>query len=59
LTPGGDRVAYMDTEQVEKYGSDAARGIKGNPRRWVVKKHVSHVDEVHMTQPVWFIAAKQ
>jgi len=57
VTEGGDRVADMDTEHVEKDGSDAARGTKGNPRRWVVKNHVSHVDEVHMTQPVGFITA--
>ena len=57
VTPGGDRVANMDTEHVETDGSDAARGTKGNPRRWNVKKHVSHVDEVHMTRTVGFIAA--
>jgi len=38
---GGDRVADMDTDHVEKDGSDAARGTKRNPRRWVIKKHVS------------------
>ena len=45
VTPGGYRVADMDTEHVEKDSSDAVRGTKGNLRRWVVKKHVSHVDE--------------
>ena len=30
VTPGRDRVADTDTEYVEKYGSEAARGIKGN-----------------------------
>ena len=59
MTPGGDRAANMDTEHVEKDGSDAVRGTKGNPRRWVVKKHVSHVNEVHMTRPVGFFAAKK
>jgi len=59
VTPGGDRVANMDTEHVEKDGSVAARGIKGNLQRWVVNKHVTHVDKVHMTQPVGFIAAKK
>jgi len=57
VTPGGDRVANMDTEHVEKDGSDADRGTKGNPRRWVVKKYVSHVDEVHMTQSVRVVIA--
>ena len=33
VTPSGDRVADMDTEHVEKDGSDAARGTKENPRR--------------------------
>ena len=47
MTPGRDRVADMDIEHVEKDGSDATKGTNGNPRRWVVKKHVSHVDEVH------------
>ena len=42
---GGDRVVDMDIKQVEKGGSDAARGTKGNPRRWIVKKHIYHVDE--------------
>jgi len=55
---GGDRVADMDTEHIEKDDSDTVRGTKGNPRRWVVKNYVSHVDEVHMTRPVGFIAAK-
>jgi len=59
VTPGRDRVVDMNTEHVEKDGSDAVRGTKGNPRRWVVKKHVSHVDDVHMTQPVGFVAAKK
>ena len=59
MTPGGDRVADMHTEHVEKGGSDAARGTKGNLRRWVVKKHVSYVDEANMTRPVGFIAAKK
>jgi len=59
VTPSGDRVADMDSEHVEKDGSDVARGTKGNPRRWVVKKYVSRVDEVHMTQLVGFIAAKK
>ena len=49
----------MDTEHVEKDGSDSTRETKGNTQRWVVKKHVSHVDEVHMTQPVGFVAAKK
>ena len=49
----------MDTETVEKDGSDVARATKGNPRRWLVKKHVFHVDEVHMTRPVGFVAAKK
>ena len=30
---GGDRAADMDTEHVEKDGSDAVRGTKGNSRR--------------------------
>jgi len=59
VTPGGDRVADMDTKHVEKDDSDAARRTKGNPRKWVVKKHVSHVDEVHMTRPVGFVTAKK
>ena len=59
VTPGGDRVADMDTEHVEKDGSDAVRGTKGNPRRWVIKKHVSHVGEVHMTRPIEFVVAKR
>ena len=33
VTPGGDRGADMDTEHVEKDGSDVARGTKENPRR--------------------------
>ena len=49
----------MDTEYVEKDGSDVARGTKGNPRRCVVKKHIPHVDKVHMTWPVGFVAAKK
>ena len=59
VTPGGDRVANMDIEHVEKDGSVAARGTKGNLRRWVVKKHVSHIDEVHMTRLVGFVATKK
>ena len=59
VTPGRDRVDDMDTEHVEKNDSDAARGTKGNRRMWVVKKHVSHVDEVHMTRPVRFITARK
>ena len=31
VTPGGDRLADMDTEPVEKVDSDAVRGTKGNP----------------------------
>jgi len=31
VTPGEDRVADIDTEHVEKGGSYAARGTKGNP----------------------------
>jgi len=31
VTPGGDRVADMNTEHIEKVGSVAARGTKGNP----------------------------
>jgi len=58
VAPHGDRVADMNTEHVEKDSLDAAKGTKGNPQRWVVKKHVSHVDEVYMTRPVRFIAAK-
>ena len=38
----------MDTDHIKKDGSDAVRGTKGNLQRWVIKKHVSHVDEVHM-----------
>ena len=30
VTPSGNRVVDMDTEDVEKDGSDAARGTKGN-----------------------------
>ena len=30
MIPGGDRVADMDTEHVEKDGSDAARETKEN-----------------------------
>jgi len=59
VIPGGDRVGDMDTEHVEKDGSNVVKGTKGNPRRWVVKKHVSHVDEIHMTRPVGFVAAKK
>ena len=59
VTPGGDRVANMDTEHVEKDGSDAARGTKENPRRWVIKIHASHVDEVHITRLVGFVAARR
>ena len=40
----------MDTEYVEKVGSVAARATKENPQKWVVKKHGSQVDEVHMTR---------
>ena len=58
-TLGGDRVVDMDTEHIEKDGSDTIKGTKGNPQRWVVKKHVSHVDEVHMTRLVGFVAAKK
>ena len=56
VIPGGDRVA---DKHVEKEGSDTTRGTKGNPRRWVVKKHASYVDKVHMTRPVVFITAKK
>ena len=59
MTPGGDRVADMNTEHVEKDSSNTTRRTKGNPQRWSVKKHVSHVDEVHMTWPVGFIARKK
>ena len=38
VTPGGDRVADMDTKHVEKDSSNATRGTKGNLRWWVVKK---------------------
>ena len=31
VTPSGDRVADMDTEHVEKDGSDTIKGTKGNP----------------------------
>ena len=48
-----------NTEHVEKDGSDAARGTKGNPRRRVVKKHVTHVEEVHMTQPILFLQRRK
>ena len=30
VTPGGDRVVDMNIEHVEKDGSDAVRGTKGN-----------------------------
>ena len=33
VTPGGDRVADMDIKQIEKVGSVATRGTKGNPRK--------------------------
>ena len=33
VTPSEDRVADLDTEHVEKDGSDAVGGTKGNPRR--------------------------
>jgi len=59
VTPGGDRVADMNIEHIENDSSDAVRGTKGNLRRWVVKKHVSYVNEVHMTRPVGFVAAKK
>ena len=49
----------MDTEHVEKVGSIAARGTIGNPQKWVVKKHGSQVDEVHMTLFIGFVAAKK
>jgi len=52
MTLGGDRVADMNTEHVEKDDSDAARVTKENPQRWVVKKHASYVNEVHMTRSV-------
>jgi len=33
---------------------------EGNTRRWVVKKHGSHVDEAHMTRSVrCFVANKR
>ena len=48
----------MDTEHSDKVGSVAARGTKENPRKWVVKKHESQVDEVHMTQFIGFVVAK-
>ena len=59
MTPGGDRIADMDTEHVEKDSLDAAKGTKRNPQRWVVKKHVSHVDEVYMTRPVGVVTAEK
>ena len=59
VTPSGDRVADMETEHVEKDGSKAARETKRNPLRWVEKKRVSYIDEVHMTRPVGFVAAKK
>ena len=43
VTPSGDWAADMDIEPDEKDGSDAARGTNGNSRRWVIKKHVSHL----------------
>jgi len=43
---------------LKKDGSDATRGTKENLRRWVVKRHVSHVDEVHDLK-VGFVAAKK
>jgi len=33
VTPGGDPIADMDTEHVEKDDSDVAEGIKENPGR--------------------------
>jgi len=59
VTPGGDRVAVMNTEHVEKVDSVAVRGTKGNPRKWVVKKYRPQVDEIHMTQSIGFVAAKK
>jgi len=31
VIPGGDRVGDIDTEHVEKDGSNVVRGTKGNP----------------------------
>ena len=56
MTLGGDRVVEIDTEHVKKDGSDASRGTKGTPRRWVV---ISHVDEVHMTRPIGLVVEKK
>ena len=58
VTPDEDRVANMDTEYVKKFGPIVARGTKRNPQKWVVKKHGSQVDEVHMTQFIGFVVAK-
>jgi len=33
VTPGGDQIAYINNEYVEKDGSDATRGTKENSRR--------------------------
>ena len=59
VTQDEDRVVDMDTEDVEKVNSVAVRGTKGNSRKWVVKKHGSQVVEIHMTQPIGFVAAKK
>ena len=46
VTPGGDHIASLDTEQVKNIDENiilfAAIGTKINPRRWV-KKHESQV----------------
>jgi len=52
----GDRIADMNTEHIEKDGLNAARETKVNSRRWIIMTHISHVDEVHMTRPLGFIA---
>ena len=45
MIPSRDRLADMDTEHIEKAVSVAARGTKRNPRKWVIKKYGSQVDE--------------
>jgi len=59
VTPSGDRVADMDIEHVEKDGSYAVKVTKGNSRRWVIKKHVSHVYEVHMLSQLGSLLQKR
>jgi len=71
MTPGEDRVAVLDVEQVELF---AAKETNKNPQQWVIKKRESQVGELdqlklkvvlhdgidketYMTQSIEFVAA--